>query len=190
MGGALSEADNLLSPAIGALIVELASQIEPVPVVLARYNVSTASYQRLLADPTFRQAVVAASSEFASLANVAVRIKVKSQLMVEMGMAEIWDIIRNPAMGAAARVAAFGQLKSLTGLEKPEAAPPAQKFKLTINLGQDPTGAANAHLIGASASVTLADDEAEGEPGDAVLDAERVDVVADELVRVPADRAE
>lgn len=110
--------------------------MEPLAVVMRRYGINKQQFRALLAQPVFRQAVSQQRQVFASAANLPDRIRLKAQLAVE-------DLIQNmymlasgtaPNTPAAAQVAAFNQIKNLTGLEKPEAPAPKQKFALTINV--------------------------------------------------------
>lgn len=128
----------LLLPGIGQLTIELAAAMEPVPDILTRYNISMPMYRKLMTTPAVRDTIREARAQFTSLSNTAQRIKVKSQLLLEMSLPEIWDIVGDRSIGAAARVAAFTSIKSLTGLEKPETAPVAAKFNLTINVAGQP----------------------------------------------------
>jgi hypothetical protein len=78
-----------------------------------------------------------------------------------MSLPEIWDIVGDRAIGAAARVAAFTSIKSLTGLEKPETEPVAAKFSLTINVGQSPT--TDTHVAPEHTTVTYEPEEEQPE---------------------------
>lgn len=125
---------NLFSPAIGKMIYELAARLEPTGEILKRYGVTAKKFKELLANSAFRTAVATAASEFHSVANLGERIKLKSQLMTELGLEEMWSIMGDTGHAPSARVAAFSAVKSLTGLERPEAAAPPAKFTFTINL--------------------------------------------------------
>jgi hypothetical protein len=126
---------SMLHPAIGRLVIELAARIEPLPDILRKYGVPAEEFKTLLRTPAFRAAIAAATSDFQSLANTPARIKLKSQLMVEMGLQEMWNLIADPRALPGARVSAFAAVRSLTGLEKPDAPAAApNKFSLTINL--------------------------------------------------------
>lgn len=128
------EAGSLLGPAVGHFALEVAARLEPIARVLARYGLTGDQYRALLKQEPFREAVREASVRFASLGGTGERIKLKTQLLIELSLDEMWSIIGDSRQSASARVAAFSAIKSLTGLEKPEAAPAAQKFQLTIAL--------------------------------------------------------
>jgi hypothetical protein len=152
----------LLLPSIGQLTIELAAAMEPVPDILTRYNVSMETYRRMMTTPAIRETIRDARARFTSLGNTAARIKVKAQLLLEMSLPEIWDIVSDPSIGAAARVAAFGSIKSLTGLEKPEVEPVAAKFSLTINVA--PGSEPDVHVSPETITVPFEDETEEGGP--------------------------
>jgi hypothetical protein len=142
--------------------IELAAAMEPVPDILTRYNVSMETYRRMMTTPAIRETIRDARARFTSLGNTAARIKVKAQLLLEMSLPEIWDIVSDPSIGAAARVAAFGSIKSLTGLEKPEVEPVAAKFSLTINVA--PGSEPDVHVSPETITVPFEDETEEGGP--------------------------
>lgn len=127
-------ANSMLSPAIGMLVADVCAELEPLPVILKRYSVSKSQFRALLAQPVFRQAIKAQRSVFQSVANIPDRIRLKAQLAVEDLIQDMYSLAAGVNVQAAARVAAFNAIKNMTGLERPEAPVPKQKFALTINV--------------------------------------------------------
>lgn len=123
-----------LSGNVGSFVLELAAQLQPLDEVLAKYDVDQALFQKLLKNRVFREMVVEAERSFKALTNTAERIRIKAQLLIELGLDELYSIIVDHRAMASARVQAFTAIRALTGLEKPEAIAPAQKFNLTISL--------------------------------------------------------
>jgi hypothetical protein len=127
-----------LSPTIGAMAQELASGLTPGREVLARYGVPVADFRRLMAVPAFVEMVRKAKQDFSAVASTPDRVRLKAQLLTEMGLDEMWGIVQHAGEPAAARVSAYNSIKNLTGMDRPEEARPMQKFSLKIVL--PPTG--------------------------------------------------
>jgi hypothetical protein len=128
----MSPADGLMSPVIGALAYELAARLRPGREVLERYGVSITDFKRLMGTPAFQDMLRRAKQEFGSLASTPDRVRVKAQLLTEIGLDEVWRIVSNTGQPAAARVSAYNSIKSLTGMDRPEEAKPLQRFSLKI----------------------------------------------------------
>lgn len=124
-----------LSQNFGLLITEIAARLEPLPDILRRHGISKSQFRALRAHPSFEKTLEEQVKAFASLANLPARIKMKSQLLVEMLLDQMYDIAYQPLNPASARVSAFSMITRLTGLERPEDASPPRKVSLTINLG-------------------------------------------------------
>ena len=97
-----------MSPTIGAMVYELAAGLHTGASPSSR---ATASRPRVPATcsarPEFVEMLRHAKREFASLPNTADRVRLKAQMLTEMGLEEMWEIIRHPAVPAAARVSAY-----------------------------------------------------------------------------------
>jgi hypothetical protein len=113
---------------------ELAAGLHEGRSILARYGVTILQFKQLMARPEFADLLRTAKREFASLPNTADRVRLKAQMLTEMGLDEMWGIVRHPTVPAAARVSAYNSIKGLTGLDRPEEAQPLQKFSLKIVL--------------------------------------------------------
>lgn len=123
-----------MAPRVGAMVYELAAGLRAGRDILQSYGVTVGEFRQLVKLPEFAEMVKAAKREFASLPNTADRVRLKAQVMTELGLEEMWEIIRHPAVPAAARVSAYNSVKSLTGLDKPDDPQPLQKFSLKIVL--------------------------------------------------------
>lgn len=128
-----------LSSQFGALIIELVAQLEPLAVILKRYGISKSSFAALRATEAFQSALKEQQRTFSSLANTPDRVRMKAQVMTEALLDDMFTVAAHPLSPPSARVSAFSQIKNLTGLEKPEAPVPQQKFSLTINLSGNKT---------------------------------------------------
>jgi hypothetical protein len=127
-----------------------------------------------MADSTFRAALREQHRTFASIANLPERIRLKSQLLTEMLLDEMYNIVMTPSNAPSAKVQAFSQIKTLTGLERPESPLPQQKFSLTINV----TPAQPALTLVGDTPVIDARPDQPGYNGQAVVD-EIEDAVSD-----------
>jgi hypothetical protein len=166
-----------LAPRIGAMAYELAAGLRAGRDILQSYGVTVPEFRQLMKLPEFGEMIKTAKREFASLPNTADRVRLKAQIMTELGLEEMWEIIRHPAVPAAARVSAYNSVKSLTGLDKPEEAQPMQKFSLKIVLpgtSQDQPG-----------TITLEGTTNASERGDPDPDLPAVPPVADPVIPHP-----
>lgn len=123
-----------LAPTMGALVYELACGLRPGRLVLQKYGIGVPEFKKLLALPAFVGMLRQAKRDFASLANTPDRVRIKSQIMTELGLEQMWGIMRDGRRPSAARVSAFNAIKGLTGMDKPEEATPMQRFSLKIVL--------------------------------------------------------
>lgn len=162
VGPEKGRAQSMLSPAIGLLVADLSAGLEPLPTILRRYQLSKSQFTALLADPTFRAAIKAQREMFHATANLPDRIRFKAQLAVEELLQDMFTIAAGANHPPAARVAAFNQIKNLTGLERPEAPAPKQRFGLTINIAAAAAGASGAIQV-INEEVGEAGEEGEGE---------------------------
>ena len=130
---------GLLSPHMAAFVVELASDLYEVRDVLEKYDIATDQFVELSKNKTFLRMLQEARTRFQSIGNTADRIKIKASLIAEIHLETMSDLIGDDSILPAARVSAYRAVTALTGLEKPEAAPPGTRFELKIILpGQEP----------------------------------------------------
>jgi hypothetical protein len=138
---ALSATNNAspLAASFGALIAEIAARLEPIRVILKRHNISVEEFIRLRHTPIFKAALTEQIKLYRSLDNVPNRVRLKAQLITETSLDYMYSIITQSAYPSASRVAAFAQVKQLTGMDRPDNVAPPQKFSLTINLDNSKT---------------------------------------------------
>jgi hypothetical protein len=130
----LDDPGSLMGAGIGALAYELAAGLTERREILARYAISIPVFRRLIAHPVFQDMLRKAKTEFTALASTPDRVRLKAQLLTELGLTEMWGIVRSVRSPEAARVSAYNAIKALTGMDKPEEATPLQRFSLKINI--------------------------------------------------------
>lgn len=99
------------------LAVELAIQISDLPTICKRYGVSTDELKKKLKDPMFRGAVKEAKRQWSADLNAKERIRVKSQLLVEDTILDVFSIIKDRDQATPARLDAFKSLTKISGVE-------------------------------------------------------------------------
>jgi len=128
---------NAISDSDSRLAVEIAIQIRPVADILGVYNLSRKDLVRKLKDPMFRDMVKQAKSLWSSDLSVKERIRLKSQVLVEDSMLEIFSILHNRDNAIPARLDAFKQLARVAEVDQPERGKgdSGSRFTVSINLG-------------------------------------------------------
>jgi hypothetical protein len=128
---------NALSDADSRLAVEIAVQIRPIPDILVQYNLSRSDLVKKLKDPMFRDMVKQAKSLWHSDLSVKERIRLKSQILVEDSILEIFSILHNRDNAIPARLDAFKQLARVAEVDQPERGKgdTGNRFTVSINLG-------------------------------------------------------
>ena len=86
---------NALSNKDSRLAVEIAVQIRPITEVLNTYSLSRSDLVLKLKDPMFRDMVKQAQSIWSSDLSIKERIRLKSQVLVEDSLLEIFRVIHN-----------------------------------------------------------------------------------------------
>jgi len=119
--------------------MEIAAELEPIADLLPRFGLSIDDFRRLAANPTWVAMYQETRERFHSIGNTPERIKLKAQLLTELGLEAMHDILQDDSAPPAARVSAYRAATALTGLEKPETAKPGTRFILNINLPDRPT---------------------------------------------------
>lgn len=130
---------NALSDADSRLAVEIAVQIRPIPEILVQYNLSRSDLVKKLKDPMFRDMVKQAKSLWHSDLSVKERIRLKSQILVEDSILEIFSILHNRDNAIPARLDAFKQLARVAEVDSPERGKgdTGNRFTVSINLGDN-----------------------------------------------------
>lgn len=128
---------NAVSDTDSRLAVEIAIQIRPVAEILGVYNLSRKDLVRKLKDPMFRDMVKQAKSIWSSDLSVKERIRLKSQVLVEDSILEIFSILHNRDNAIPARLDAFKQLARVAEVDQPERGKgdTGSRFTVSINLG-------------------------------------------------------
>ena len=128
---------NALSDTDSRLAVEVAVQIRPIAEVLVAYSLTRSDLVRKLKDPMFRDMVKQAKSIWSSDLSIKERIRLKSQVLVEDSLLEIFKIVRNVDMAVPAKLDAFKQLARVAEVDAPERSRGSEgsRFTVSINLG-------------------------------------------------------
>lgn len=103
-----------------ALAVDLAADMWPEADVFARHDVDPVYGAALLQKDWFRKMVDEAKREWSSITNAKQRIKLKSEIAVEQALGDLFTIVTDAKTPAAARVAAFKELKDIAGVSVQE----------------------------------------------------------------------
>lgn len=129
---------NSISDKDSRLAVEIAVQLRPVPEILKQYGLSRKDLVRKLKDPMFRDMVKQAKSLWNSDLSVKERIRLKSQVLVEDSILEIFSILHNRDNAIPARLDAFKQLARVAEVDSPDRsnADTGNRFTVSINLGE------------------------------------------------------
>jgi hypothetical protein len=107
---------NQLKDLSPSLAMDLASEIWPPEKVFERHGVNTADMVRLMTAPWFVEMVEDARREWTSLKNSKQRVRLKGQLALEESIPTLYGMINDIDLPAQARVAAFKELKDLSGV--------------------------------------------------------------------------
>lgn len=129
---------NSISDSDSRLAVEIAVQLRPVPEILKQYDLSRKDLVRKLKDPMFRDMVKQAKSLWNSDLSVKERIRLKSQILVEDSILEIFSMVHNRDNAIPARLDAFKQLARVAEVDSPDRsnADTGSRFTVSINLGE------------------------------------------------------
>ena len=126
---------DLLDPRAAVFVRELATGIDFVA-ACQRAGCSPAEATLWEQHPSgvFLRMLQDAKEQTRDAGTTAARIKIRAQRIVEDKLDTVGDIIADVQAPPAARVSAFSSIKTLTGLDAPKDAVPAQSFKLNIIL--------------------------------------------------------
>lgn len=110
---AVAGADSDLSASLAA---DLAAGIYSQQEIFDHHGIDVVQASVLLKSDWFQKMVEDARKEWASIDNAKERIRVKARLSLEEGIIEMFNIIRDKNVPAAARVGAFKELKEIGGV--------------------------------------------------------------------------
>jgi hypothetical protein len=99
-----------------ALALDLAAEIWPEADIFKNHGVDPLYGAALMQQPWFRKMVDEAKREWNAIANAKQRIRLKSQLAVEHAIEDMYAVITDKTVPAQARVAAFKELKDVSGV--------------------------------------------------------------------------
>jgi hypothetical protein len=106
------------------MVMELAAKIQPVPDILARYDIDPTEFRhKILPDPQFRAAFSEAKRFWNSDTNAKERIAIKAQAMVEDSLLELYTLFHDGAKNPTARIEA---LKTMMRLARVDAGEPKE----------------------------------------------------------------
>lgn len=120
------------------LVWELAAEINKPIDIIKRYGLSATDLKAKMRDKMFIAALKEAKKMWASDLNAQQRIKMKSALLLEDSIMDIFLIIKTPDMNASNKLEAAKQLAAMAEVGgKKQGGDTATGFKLTINMGND-----------------------------------------------------
>jgi hypothetical protein len=115
---------------------ELVAQIAPLPDIMRRWSMTYDELKHKLRDPLFRSMVQETKKIWKSELNTKERIRIKSQLLVEDSLLDIYQIVSNDQLSPQARVDAFEKLAKIGDLtEKDKKDSTGERVTIQINLG-------------------------------------------------------
>ncbi len=128
---------NAVSDKDSRLAVELAVKIRPVAEILNTYSLSRRELADKLKDPMFRDMVKQAKQLWSSDLSVKERIRLKSQILVEDSLLEVFSVVHNPDNAIPAKLDAFKQLARVAEVDAPDRnkGDTGSRFTVSINLG-------------------------------------------------------
>lgn len=112
----MNQISQISSELSAALAVDLAAGMWPEGEVFERHGIDAVRGASLLQQDWFRKMVDEAKKEWSSINSAKERIKLKAQVAVEQSIADLFAIVVDGKTPAAARVAAFKELKDVAGV--------------------------------------------------------------------------
>ena len=110
---AINDVDNRLA-------LELAFEISDLPEILARHDLTPDQLKAKLANPAFRSMVHEAKVTWKSDLSVKERIRVKSMVLVEDSLLELYSLFHDKGLAPAARLDAFKQMSKVATVDTPD----------------------------------------------------------------------
>lgn len=102
---------------------DIVAQLDGAAKLAESYGLTAAQWEALRHTAAFRKLVAEAHTELSGPAGIAERARRKAALAVErFGIADMAGILADTKAGASARIAAFGELKAVAGLDKQQSA--------------------------------------------------------------------
>lgn len=133
---AFTESGAVLRPEFVSLARELAMDIEDEEVIRARYNLTEEQLSICKQHPKFRLVYDAYVQEWNSAANTEMRVRVKSQALLEAGIVRFGVMMTSDTSTTSDRVEAAKVLMKAGGIgEKANGGGTGERFSIQINLG-------------------------------------------------------
>ena len=125
---------SAINDADSQIAAELAFEISPIEEVLARHGLSKAALRAKLQNPIFRQMVTQAKRVWRSDLSVKERIRLKSMVLVEDSLLELYTIFHDKDAALTGRLDAFKSLSKVATVDAPDKDGAAVGEKVTINI--------------------------------------------------------
>ena len=121
----------------GQLAVELAVELSPVEDILARHGITKDELRQKLKTQAFRQMVVDAKRVWSSDLSSVERIRLKSRVLVEDSLLELYKMFHSQQVAAPARIDAFKSLARVAAVDNTgkDGAAEVDKVRININIG-------------------------------------------------------
>jgi hypothetical protein len=123
-----------------ALAADLAAEIYDRDTIFVNHGLSPVAGEELLKAPWFSAMVEQARRDWGALDNVRDRIRIKAQITLEEALPTVYALINDKTAPAAARVAAFKEVKEVAGMsaKENEAAPGFIPVQIFLGEGRPP----------------------------------------------------
>jgi hypothetical protein len=119
-----------------ALAADLAAGIYDHATIFTNHGMSPEAGAELLLQPWFASMVEQARRDWESIDNVRDRIRIKAQITLEEALPTLYTLITDKSNPAAARVAAFKEVKEVAGMSAKENEMPPGFIPVQIFLGE------------------------------------------------------
>ena len=118
------------------LAMELAIEISELPDILERYELTADQLKEKLNNTQFRQAVREAKITWKSDLSVKERIRIKSMVLVEDSLLELYSIFHNKELAVVGRMDAFKSLAKVATVDTPdkEGTQAGERVHIQINI--------------------------------------------------------
>jgi len=118
------------------LAAELAFDISPLEEILSRHGLTKAELKAKLQNETFRGMVAQAKRVWKSDLSVKDRIRLKSMMLVEDSLLELYTIFNDAGVAASSRIDAFKSLAKVATVDAPDkdGAAPGERVQININI--------------------------------------------------------
>jgi hypothetical protein len=126
--------------ATNQLALDMAAKLQPPAQILAKHGLTEQQFVLLSQSPEFKRLFKEAKSFWESDKNAVERVRTKCSMLVEDSLLEIYSMVHDPEMAAAARLDSFRTLAKMAGVSgdaKEGVMGAGQQFSITINLDKE-----------------------------------------------------